>query len=237
MERETVTQEQATTTTASYGGTEITVAAETTVDTQHPVYLCQPDHRRVGIGAGRRGRTAACRAAVPGMYRVTATAQATETAASSTSAALYYYAGSVSEGATTEYRLVVSKGSAPASSMVYDGSSVALTLQSRTAATANGGTVTAPSDPWQDVTGDVSYTVLNLSGSDGEAAAMEGSAYRPQAAGTYRFTASLGGVQVATAQLEVTRAEITIAPAWEGMEDETVPAELDDIQLTASGGF
>ena len=150
----------------------------------------------------------------------------------------YYYAGSVSEGATTEYRLVVSKGSAPASSMVYDGSSVALTLQSRTAATANGGTVTAPSDPWQDVTGDVSYTVLNLSGSDEDAAAIEGSAYyRPQAAGTYRFTASLGGVQVATAQLEVTRAEITIAPAWEGMEDETVPAELDDIQLTASGGF
>ena len=42
---------------------------------------------------------------------------------------------------------------------------------------------------------------------------------------------------MATAQLEVTRAEITIAPAWEGMEDETVPAELDDIQLTASGGF
>lgn len=149
----------------------------------------------------------------------------------------YYYAGSVSEGATTEYRLVVSKGSPPASSMVYDGSSVALTLQSRTAATANGGTVTAPSDPWQDVTGDVSYTVLNLSGSDEDAAAIEGSAYRPQAAGTYRFTASLGGAQVATAQLEVTRADITIAPAWEGMEDETVPAELDDIQLTASGGF
>lgn len=147
----------------------------------------------------------------------------------------YYYAGSVSEGA---YRLVVSKGSAPASSMVYDGSSVALTLQSRTAATANGGTVTSPSDPWQDVTGDVSYTVLNLSGSDEDAAAIEGSAYyRPQAAGTCRFTASLGGAQVATAQLEVTRAEITIAPAWEGMEDETVPAELDDIQLTASGGF
>ncbi len=60
------------------------------------------------------------------MYRITATAQATETAASSTSAALYYYAGDLSEGATTEYRLVVSKGSAPASSMVYDGSSVAL---------------------------------------------------------------------------------------------------------------
>ena len=150
----------------------------------------------------------------------------------------YYYAGSVSEGATTEYRLVVSKGSPPASSMVYDGSSVALTLQSRTAATANGGTVTAPSDPWQDVTGDVSYTVLNLSGSDEDAAAIEGSAYyRPQAAGTYRFTASLGGVQVATAQLEVTRAEITIAPAWEGMEDETVPVALDEIQLTASGRF
>ena len=152
------------------------------------------------------------------------------TAASSTSAALYYYAGSVSEGATTEYRLVVSKGSAPASSMVYDGSSVALTLQSRTAATANGGTVTAPNDPWQDVEDNVSYTVLNLSGSDEDAAAIEGSAYyRPQAAGTCRFTASLGGVQVATAQLEVARADITIAPAWEGMEDETVPAELDDI--------
>lgn len=150
----------------------------------------------------------------------------------------YYYAGSVSEGATTEYRLVVSKGSAPASSMVYDGSSVALTLQSRTAATANGGTVTAPSGSWQDVEDNVSYTVLNLSGSDEDAAAIEGSAYyRPQAAGTYRFTASLGGVQVATAQLEVARADITIAPAWEGMEDETVPAELDDIQLTASGGF
>lgn len=150
----------------------------------------------------------------------------------------YYYAGSVSEGTTTEYRLVVSKGSAPASSMVYDGSSVALTLQSRTAATANGGTVTAPSDPWRDVTGDVSYTVLNLSGSDEDAAAIEGNAYyRPQAAGTYRFTASLGGVQVATAQLEVTRAEITIAPAWEGMEDETVPAELDDIQLPQAVDF
>ena len=149
----------------------------------------------------------------------------------------YYYAGSVSEGATTEYRLVVSKGSAPASSMVYDGSSVALTLQSRSAATAEGGTVTPPSGVWENVTGEISYTVLNLSGSDGEAAAMEGSAYRPQAAGTYRFTASLGGAQVATAQLEVTRAEITIAPAWEGMEDETVPAALDEIQLTASGGF
>ena len=147
----------------------------------------------------------------------------------------YYYAGSVSEGA---YRLVVSKGSAPASSMVYDGSSVALTLQSRTAATANGGTVTSPSGSWQDVEDNVSYTVLNLSGSDEDAAAIEGSAYyRPQAAGTYRFTASLGGVQVATAQLEVARADITIAPAWEGMEDETVPAALDEIQLTASGGF
>lgn len=237
VERETVTQEQATTTTASYGGTEITVAAETTVDTSILFTFANlTTGGSESVQAGADG-TAAWQAAVPGMYRVTATAQATETAASSTSAALYYYAGSVSEGATTEYRLVVSKGSAPASSMVYDGSSVALTLQSRTAATANGGTVTAPSDPWQDVTGDVSYTVLNLSGSDGEAAAMEGSAYRPQAAGTYRFTASLGGVQVATAQLEVTRAEITIAPAWEGMEDETVPAELDDIQLTASGGF
>ena len=188
-------------------------------------------------GPGADGR-ATWQAAVPGMYRVTATAQATETAASSTSAALYYYAGSVSEGATTEYRLVVSKGSAPASSMVYDGSSVALTLQSRTAATANGGTVTSPSGSWQDVEDNVSYTVLNLSGSDEDAAAIEGSAYyRPQAAGTCRFTASLGGAQVATAQLEVARAEITIAPAWEGMEDETVPAELDDIQLTASGGF
>lgn len=121
--------------------------------------------------------------------------------------------------------------------MVYDGSGVVLTLQSRTAATANGGTVTAPSGVWENVTGEISYTVLNLSGSDGEAAAMEGSAYRPQAAGTCRFTASLGGAQVATAQLEVARADITIAPAWEGMEDETVPAALDEIQLTASGGF
>ncbi len=237
VERETVTQEQTTTTTASYGGTEITVAAKTTVDTSILFTFANlTTGGSESVQAGADG-TATWQAAVPGMYRITATAQATETAASSTSAALYYYAGSVSKEATTEYRLVVSKGSAPASSMVYDGSSVALTLQSRSAATAEGGTVTSPSGSWQDVEDNVSYTVLNLSGSDGEAAAMEGSAYRPQAAGTYRFTASLGGAQVATAQLEVTRAEITIAPAWEGMEDETVPAELDDIQLTASGGF
>ena len=237
VERETVTQEQTSTTTASYGGTEITVAAKTTVDTSILfIFANLTTGGSESVQAGADG-TATWQAAVPGMYRVTATAQATETAASSTSAALYYYAGSVSEGATTEYRLVVSKGSAPASSMVYDGSSVALTLQSRSAATAEGGTVTPPSGVWENVTGEISYTVLNLSGSDGEAAAMEDSAYRPQAAGTYRFTASLGGAQVATAQLEVTRAEITIAPAWEGMEDETVPAELDDIQLTASGGF
>ena len=237
VERETVTQEQTTTTTASYGGTEITVAAKTTVDTSILFTFANlTTGGSESVQAGADG-TATWQAAVPGMYRITATAQATETAASSTSAALYYYAGSVSEGATTEYRLVVSKGSAPASSMVYDGSSVALTLQSRSAATAEGNTVTPPSGSWQDVEDNVSYTVLNLSGSDGEAAVMEGSAYRPQAAGTYRFTASLGGAQVATAQLEVTRAEITIAPAWEGMEDETVPAELDDIQLTASGGF
>ncbi len=237
VERETVTQEQTTTTTASYGGTEITVAAETTVDTSILFTFANlTTGGSESVQAGADG-TATWQAAVPGMYRVTATAQATETAASSTSAALYYYAGSVSEGTTTEYRLVVSKGSAPASSMVYDGSSVALTLQSRSAATAKGGTVTPPSGVWENVTGEISYTVLNLSGSDGEAAAMEGSAYRPQAAGTYRFTASLGGAQVATAQLEVTRAEITIAPAWEGMEDETVPAELSEIQLTASGGF
>lgn len=237
VERETVTQEQTSTTTASYGGTEITVAAKTTVDTSILFTFANlTTGGSESVQAGADG-TATWQAAVPGMYRVTATAQATETAASSTSAALYYYAGSVSEGTTTEYRLVVSKGSAPASSMVYDGSSVALTLQSRSAATAEGGTVTSPSGSWQDVEDNVSYTVLNLSGSDGEVAAMEGSAYRPQAAGTYRFTASLGGAQVATAQLEVTRAEITIAPAWEGMEDETVPAELDDIQLTASGGF
>ena len=237
VEREAVTQEQTTTTTASYGGTEITVAAKTTVDTSILFTFANlTTGGSESVQAGADG-TATWQAAVPGMYRVTATAQATETAASSTSAALYYYAGSVSEGTTTEYRLVVSKGSAPASSMVYDGSSVALTLQSRSAATAEGGTVTPPSGVWENVTGEISYTVLNLSGSDGEAAAMEGSAYRPQAAGTYRFTASLGGAQVATAQLEVTRAEITIAPAWEGMEDETVPAELSEIQLTASGGF
>ena len=238
VERETVTQEQTGTTTASYGGTEITVDAETTVDTSILFTFANlTTGGSESVQAGADG-TATWQAAVPGMYRVTATAQATETAASSTSAALYYYAGSVSEGATTEYRLVVSKGSAPASSMVYDGSSVALTLQSRTAATANGGTVTSPSGSWQDVEDNVSYTVLNLSGSDEDAAAIEGSAYyRPQAAGTYRFTASLGGVQVATAQLEVARADITIAPAWEGMEDETVPAALDEIQLTASGGF
>ena len=237
VERETVTQEQTGTTTASYGGTEITVAAKTTVDTSILFTFANlTTGGSESVQAGADGR-ATWQAAVPGMYCVTATAQATETAASSTSAALYYYAGSVSEGATTEYRLVVSKGSAPASSMVYDGSSVALTLQSRTAATANGGTVTSPSGSWQDVEDNVSYTVLNLSGSDGEAAVMEGSAYRPQAAGTYRFTASLGGAQVATAQLEVTRADITIAPAWEGMEDEIVPAALDEIQLTASGGF
>lgn len=238
VERETVTQEQTGTTTASYGGTEITVAAKTTVDTSILFTFANlTTGGSESVQAGADGR-ATWQAAVPGMYRVTATAQATETAASSTSAALYYYAGSVSEGATTEYRLVVSKGSAPASSMVYDGSSVALTLQSRSAATAEGGTVTPPSGVWENVTGEISYTVLNLSGSDEDAAAIEGSAYyRPQAAGTYRFTASLGGVQVATAQLEVARAEITIAPAWEGMEDETVPAELDDIQLTASGGF
>ncbi|MFQ6890971.1 MAG: S-layer homology domain-containing protein [Acutalibacter sp.] len=238
VERETVTQEQTSTTTASYGGTEITVAAKTTVDTSILFTFANlTTGGSESVQAGADG-TATWQAAVPGMYRVTATAQATETAASSTSAALYYYAGSVSEGATTEYRLVVSKGSAPASSMVYDGSSVALTLQSRTAATANGGTVTSPSGSWQDVEDNVSYTVLNLSGSDEDAAAIEGSAYyRPQAAGTYRFTASLGGVQVATAQLEVARADITIAPAWEGMEDETVPAALDEIQLTASGGF
>ena len=238
VERETVTQEQTSTTTASYGGTEITVAAKTTVDTSILFTFANlTTGGSESVQAGADG-TATWQAAVPGMYRVTATAQATETAASSTSAALYYYAGSVSEGVTTEYRLVVSKGSAPASSMVYDGSSVALTLQSRRAATAEGGTVTPPSGSWQDVEDNVSYTVLNLSGSDEDAAAIEGSAYyQPQAAGTYRFTASLGGAQVATAQLEVTRAEITIAPAWEGMEDETVPAELDDIQLTASGGF
>ena len=237
VERETVTQEQTGTTTASYGGTEITVAAKTTVDTSILFTFANlTTGGSESVQAGADG-TATWQAAVPGMYRVTATAQATETAASSTSAALYYYAGSVSEGTTTEYRLVVSKGSAPASSMVYDGSSVALTLQSRSAATAEGGTVTPPSGSWQDVEDNVSYTVLNLSGSDGEAAAMEGSAYRPQAAGTYRFTASLGGVQVATAQLEVTRAEITIAPAWEGMEDETVPAELDDIQLPQAVDF
>lgn len=237
VERETVTQEQTGTTTASYGGTEITVAAKTTVDTSILFTFANlTTGGSESVQAGADG-TATWQAAVPGMYRITATAQATETAASSTSAALYYYAGSVSKEATTEYRLVVSKGSAPASSMVYDGSSVALTLQSRSAATAEGGTVTSPSGSWQDVEDNVSYTVLNLSGSDGEAAAMEGSAYRPQAAGTYRFTASLGGAQVATAQLEVTRAEITIAPAWEGMEDETVPAELDDIQLPQAVDF
>ena len=237
VERETVTQEQTGTTTASYGGTEITVAAKTTVDTSILFTFANlTTGGSESVQAGADG-TATWQAAVPGMYRITATAQATETAASSTSAALYYYAGSVSKEATTEYRLVVSKGSAPASSMVYDGSSVALTLQSRTAATANGGTVTSPSGSWQDVEDNVSYTVLNLSGSDEDAAAIEGSAYRPQAAGTYRFTASLGGVQVATAQLEVARADITIPPAWEGMEDETVPAALDEIQLTASGGF
>lgn len=147
VERETVTQEQTGTTTASYGGTEITVAAKTTVDTSILFTFANlTTGGSESVQAGADGR-ATWQAAVPGMYRVTATAQATETAASSTSAALYYYAGSVSEEATTEYRLVVSKGSAPASSMVYDGSSVALTLQSRTAATANGGTVTAPSDP------------------------------------------------------------------------------------------
>ncbi len=98
--------------------------------------------------------------------------------------------------------------------------------------------MTSPSGSWQDVEDNVSYTVLNLSGSDEDAAAIEGSAYyRPQAAGTYRFTASLGGVQVATAQLEVARGQYTMPPAWEGMEDETVPAALDEIQLTASGGF
>ena len=108
--------------------------------------------------------------------------------------------------------------------MVYDGSSVALTLQSRTAATANGGTVTSPSGSWQDVEDNVSYTVLNLSGSDEDAAAIEGSAYyRPQAAGTYRFTASLGGVQVATAQLEVARADITIAPLGRGWRTKPSP--------------
>ena len=224
--------EQTTTVTASNPGTSLTLTA-----TVSPASGAAIDYTITNLSTGVSSTQRAdangqliWRATASGLYRITAAAQAAGIYAGST-ATKYYQAGAVAQTATTEYRLLLRSEGENVDSLVYAGQEVKPVLQSRAAATVdeNGTTITAAGS-WTDVTG-FTYAVNNEA---------ESGNYKVDGSGTFLFTAYVGEednkVAAASAQLEVTRANITVSPVWDGKEGDgnTVPS-YDEITLKTEG--
>ena len=228
-----VTKEETrpTTVTASNPGTSLTLTAEVS-----PASGAAIDYTitnlSTGVSSTQRAGTGGkltWRATAAGLYRITAAAQAAGIYAGST-ATLYYQAGAVSQESTPEYRLLLQSGDKNVDSLVYGGQTVTPVLEERTAATVGNDGTPIKATEWEEV-GSFTYTVNN------EARSGD---YAVDGSGTFLFTAyvqeaegeTTTQVAVASAQLEVTRADITISPTWENMgTGGTVPA-FDEIQLT-----
>ena len=223
--------EQTTTVTASNPGTSLTLTA-----TVSPASGAAIDYTitnlSTGVSSTQRAGTdgkLTWQATAAGLYRITAAAQAAGSYAGST-ATLYYQAGAVSQEGTEEYRLLLQLGDKNVDSLVYGGQEVTPVLEKRTAATVGDNGTPAEASEWAKVDS-FTYTVNNEAGSGD---------YAVDGSGTFLFTAyvqeaegeTTTQVAVASAQLEVTRADITISPTWANMDtDGTVP-EFGDIQRT-----
>ena len=237
--QETVTQESVTTTT--HNGTTLTLSANVTAGTTALTPTVTYTITNLSTGstitlAGTAGTAVTWTANAAGLYRITAASVAAGTYAGS-SATAYFEAAAVSQKADElEYRLVIRRNDQEIDSMTYDGNPVSLVLQSRTPAKPDGnGNIAAGTSAgnWMNVDdAGISFTAT-LNGADGPETVPDASSYIPNAAGTYLFTASRqdgtqddAPVVVATAQLVVSRAAITVAPTWTG----DVPAILSDIK-------
>lgn len=149
------------------------------------------------------------RAPKAGLYRIVATAAATATTKSS-SAVCYYRA----DDPNSSYRLTVTQGSAPVTNISYSGSPVTPVLWKRTDSDS----------PWSASDETVTYLV------NGETITSTNNSYTPGAAGSYTFSAVVGGKTVATAMLVVNKVPITVTPTWDG----TVPANISNIDLAVT---
>ena len=232
---ETVIQQEPVINSTPYPGTLLTVSAKVTNKNNTDTVNTPVDYMITNLSTGDSttlqapsGQTVTWNATVAGLYRITATAQASATTGVSADTC-YYYARSVQPAETpiTEYRLLVRHGTQQIDSITYDGQLVSLLLQSRTA-----GTVDTEPGTWTDVAQDnVTYTVLTPGST--EATPISGFTYAPNAGGVYQFTALVNDTQAATVQLQVNKASITVSPAWGdgGESQETgAPALLADIK-------
>lgn len=223
------------TTTTSHPGTQLTLSASvlannSPVATQVEFVITNTSTGSKTTLVADQGADTVWQATAPGLYRITATAWATNSTLAS-SDTCYYYAGAVSasEETGTEYRLLVSQSGQQVTSIPYNAMPVTLQLQSRSAAKAEGS-----SDPgeWKNVDPDtgVTYKV------SGEQENLTSNTYTIPGAGTYDFSAVIGTEQVASARLEVSKIPVTFSPSWEGMDETTtnaVPGSLEDFSIVA----
>lgn len=228
-------EEVESTTTTSHPGTQLTLSASvlannSPVATQVEFVITNTSTGSKTTLVADQGADTVWQATAPGLYRITATAWATNSTLAS-SDTCYYYAGAVSasEETGTEYRLLVSQSGQQVTSIPYNAMPVTLQLQSRSAAEAEGS-----SDPgeWKNVDPDtgVTYKV------SGEQENLTSNTYTIPGAGTYDFSAVIGTEQVASARLEVSKIPVTFSPSWEGMDETTtnvVPTSLEDFSIVA----
>lgn len=207
-----IQEEVESTTTTSHPGTQLTLSASvlannSPVATQVEFVITNTSTGSKTTLVADQGADTVWQATAPGLYRITATAWATNSTLAS-SDTCYYYAGAVSasEETGTEYRLLVSQSGQQVTSIPYNAMPVTLQLQSRSAVKAEGS-----SDPgeWENVDPDtgVTYKV------SGEQENLTSNTYTIPGAGTYDFSAVIGTEQVASARLEVSKIPVTFSPS------------------------
>lgn len=139
-----IQEEVESTTTTSHPGTQLTLSASvlannSPVATQVEFVITNTSTGSKTTLVADQGADTVWQATTPGLYRITATAWATNSTLAS-SDTCYYYAGAVSasEETGTEYRLLVSQSGQQVTSIPYNAMPVTLQLQSRSAAKAEG---------------------------------------------------------------------------------------------------
>ena len=155
-----------------------------------------------------------------GLYRIVATAAATNSTNSS-SAVCYYRA----DDPNNSYRLTVWQGNEQVTNISYNGADVELKLEQGIY------DETTQTFSWVKLDSGVSYKANGVD--------LDSSAYTLGAAGNYIFSAVVDGKTVATAVLVVNKASITVTPQWGSTEGatNTIPAysEIDLVVTDAQG--
>ena len=202
----TVQQEVLSTVTAPVSGTQLTLSATVNPSGGGVVtFTITNTDTGVVMQITAANGTATWTAPKAGLYRIVATAAATATTKSS-SAVCYYRAGDPN----TSYRLGVWQGDQQVTNISYDGSTVTLNLEKCTGSA------------WSTFAGSVTYLVNDEP--------LSGNSYRPNAAGSYLFSAQVDGKTVASALLTVNKVAITVTPTWTG----SVPASKNAIGLAVT---